>query len=203
MIRQRLTTTLVLGFILLVVVSAVVIMIGTQYQRAERAETRADAAEKQISGTKVDLLLAEQTLDATQAELDVVERDIDEVTRSAARASEVSDQLVGRDAACRFVVKVSDKLLDTSIAYGKAADGVIDGNNGKASDQMRQAGGHLGRVDKLIKQSGYATISDLYDACTPDIDLQLAADKLGVEAPPVGAEAPLPPVSARTAEGGQ
>ena len=75
------------------------------------------------------------------------------------------------------MVKVSDKLLDTSIAYGKAADGVIDGNNGKASDQMRQAGGHLGRVDKLIKQSGYATISDLFDACTPDIDLEIAASR--------------------------
>lgn len=169
--------TIAAVFVGLTVVISAVIIIATLAQRADHAEQRADSAESEVADTRAELFMAEQTLDATQGELDVVEADIQEVTRSAERATEVSDRLSGRDEACRFVVKVSDKLLDTSIAYGKTADRMMKDQNGRASDSMREAGGHLGRVNKLIKQSGYATISDLFDACTPDIDREIAASR--------------------------
>lgn len=163
--RRALAIALILGTLATLACAAVII--ASQYQRADRAEARADRAETKYSDTKADLFLAEQKLDATDSQLDDVETQMADISRSVDRAKAANDKLTARDTACRYVVKVSDELLGMSIAYGKASGHFMAGRNGHGGDLMDRAVDHTDRIDALVKQAGYETISQLYGACTP------------------------------------
>jgi hypothetical protein len=169
MLHRSRPLTIVLILVGLTALVAVAIIIGTQYQRATRAESRAATAEDQASRTKAELFTAEQTLSATQDELDSVEADIDDMSASVHQAAATNDRYAQRDADCRAVVKVSDELLSTAVIYGKADHHMLRGRDGHDSDLIDRVPDHTDKIDAVVKDAGYTTISELYNACTPGV----------------------------------
>lgn len=163
MTRQRLTTTLILGFILLVIASSVAILIGTQYQRAERAET-------QVAQTEEKLAAAEETaaaLEYTEDQLTSTRSDLYTTDRSLDRASITSSTLTQRDEDCGYLVRASAEILGTAVAYGKVANQLMNDRQGHAFDLLDRVDSHIKATDQVIKDAGYSSISELMEACTP------------------------------------
>jgi len=169
MLHRLRPLTVVALFVGLTVIISVVIVIATLAARADRAETRADRAEDQSSAVKAELYMAEQTQDATQADLDELQAGLQDTSRSLDRIKATNDKYAQRDAACRTVVKVSDELLSAAVTYGKVDNHLIHGRDGHANDLLDRVTGHTDKIDALVKDAGYASISELYNACTPDV----------------------------------
>jgi hypothetical protein len=163
MMRQRLTTTAILGFIALVIVASVAIMIGTQYQRAERAESKVAQAEEKLAAakeTEAALAYTEDELTSTRSNLYTVDRSLDRTTIE-------NDAFSQRDDACGYLVRASSEILGTAVAYGKVSNHLLNDRQGHAMDLLPQIDKHIDATDKLVKDAGYSSISELMEACTP------------------------------------
>jgi len=151
-----------------------VVIIATLVQRADHAEARADRAESQQADTKADLYLAEQRAEDAEsaiadadAVVEATHQTLNDTVAELDRANAQVSRYAERSDACRAVVKVSDEMLNMSIASDKGFEHVLAGRRGHARDKLDDVQAHSDKIMALVQEAGFDSITALYDACTP------------------------------------
>jgi len=149
--------------------SMITMMIVTAYaiDRAEKAEAHAVDLTDQLTSVKSDLAIAEAQLATTQDELATTEDRLTTTSRSLDRASKQRSILSRRNRTCRYLVRINDRLLFASVAYGRATDHLMQNRNVRAGRALDRAARHARAVQAVIERSGYRSISGLVNDCAP------------------------------------
>jgi hypothetical protein len=147
-----------------VVLASMIVLIATQYERAEEAEAYAERTQVKLDTAEVDLEKTKAMLTAARAELSATTTRLTETSRSLRRTS---SQHSTQTRTCRYLVRVNDALINTSTAYGSATTYLLADRLRPAERALGRAARHARSVQTLVKRSGNRTISQLVQRCAP------------------------------------
>jgi septal ring factor EnvC (AmiA/AmiB activator) len=155
------------GFLVAVILAAAIVVTTTQYQRAEDASSLAESNGRALGDTQAELAEVNANFTATSAALSAVRTELTTTSQTLDTASRQRDTLSSRASACRYVVRVNDRLLRGLSLQQNATEHLLNGREKGARRATRRVAWQVRAIQRLVRRSGHRSISGLVNACAP------------------------------------